>query len=900
MPDWKQLVHQHLAPLRLPPEREMEIVEELAEHLESVYDEALAGGLTPEAAQARALEEITDWPALESELSRAELTLEYRVLERPVEVPSRFGRGGILMEAILQDLRYALRMLVKRPGFALMTTIILSLGIGANATIFSLVNGFLFRPLPVREPDRLVRLFSNDHDVEFPHGMSYPDYLDYRREQTVFSDLAASMGSQMSLNSGGKTTRASTQFVSGNYFSLLGVNALHGRVITEDDDRKGAPPVVVLGYECWRRRFGGDPAVVGKSVRLNSEPFTIVGVAPEKMSGLNFVFEIFAPAQVLGDAPVMADRSIHAFDLLGRLREGVTLAGAREAIRLSAARLEEAYPKTNRDVKVSVEPEVKGRLGGFASVYLGPIAAFGFTLAALALAVACANAANLMLARAATRQREFAIRAAFGASRLRLIRLLLTESLLLATMSAVAGALATAWVTDLLSSRSPDAEVDFKWDFRVDWRVLVYTFAVAFIVGLLTGLTQAWQASRPDLNRALKGGGYGFGAPGRRWFRGSLAVTQVAMSELLLVCAGLLLRSAGAARKFDPGFRSSDLLLLSLDRQGSSREIERYCERLLEGARALPAVRAAALASTTPFSGAAGLSQLYLDSNQERAAASGISNTVSPDYFRLMDIPIVRGRAFTERDGESAPRVAIVNQALAETLWSGQEPLGKRFRLKREAEPLEVVGVARNHKYLTLGEAPRPGFFMPLAQNDYPAITLHMLTDVEPASLAAAAQRLVRELDEDVAVYRIRTMTEQLQRNYAVGPIVAGSALVTILGLVALLLAAVGLYGLIAQWVTQRTHEIGVRMALGARTGAVLRLVIGQGMKLTLAGVVLGFLAALALTRALKSLLYGVSSSDPLIYAAVALLLLSVGLAACLIPSRRATKVDPMIALRFE
>src|SRR5262245_7978492 len=899
MPDWKRLVHQHLARLRLPPEREMEIAEELSQHLRCVYDEALADGLTPEAAEARALREIADWSALEGELSRAELTLEYRVLERPVEVTSRLGKGGIVMEAILQDLRYALRMLIKRPGFALTATLILSLGIGANATIFSLVNSFLFRPLPVREPERLVKLFANDHDVEIPHGMSYPDYLDYRQEQAIFSDLSASMTAPLSLNSGGQTTRAWALLVTGNYFSLLGVNALHGRVITAEDDRRGAPPVAVLGYRVWQRRFGGDPTVVGKTIKLNSEPFTIVGVAPEKMTSVNWVaHEVFIAAQIFGEES-LADRGNHSFDLLGRLRPGVTLAGAREAVRLTAARLETAYPKTNRDVKVSVEPEIKARFGGAGSKYLEPIAAFGLTLAALALAVACANVANLMLARAATRQREFALRAAFGASRWRLVRLLLTESLLLAALSGVAGVLAAAWVTGWLSSRTPDMEFDLKLDFRLDWRALVFSFSVALVVGVLTGLTQAWQASRPDLNNALKGGGFGLSDPGRRWFRGSLAVTQVAASALLLVCAGLLLRSADAARKFNPGFRTSNLLLVSLDRQGSSREIEGFCERLLEGARALPGVRAAALASMAPF-GPTGLSRLYLDGNQEREAASAISNTVSPDYFRLMEIPVVRGRDFTERDGESAPRVAIVNQALAEDLWPGQEPLGKRVRLERNGEPLEVVGVARNHKYLTLGEEPRPGFFLPLAQHDNPAITLHLLTDIEPATLAASAQRLVRELDEDVAVYRIRTMTEQLQRNYVVGPIVAGSRLVSILGLVALSLTAVGLYGLIAQWVTQRTREIGVRMALGARTGAVLRLAIVQGMRLTLIGVALGLLASVGLAQALKSLLYGVSASDPLIYGAVALLLLAVGVAACFIPARRAAKVDPMVALRFE
>ncbi|HKC87787.1 MAG TPA: ABC transporter permease, partial [Blastocatellia bacterium] len=652
MPEWKRLIHQHLARLRLPPEREMEIAEELAEHLESVYIEALADGLTSEAAHARTLEEIADWPAMEGELSRAELTIEYRMLERPVEVPSRFGRGGILMEAVLQDLRYALRMLVKRPGFALMTTLILSLGIGANVMIFGVLNTLLFRPLPVREPERLVRLFANDHDIEFPHGMSYPDYLDYRQEQTIFGDLAASVGAHMSLNSGGKTTRASTLFVTGNYFSLLGVSALHGRVIVDEDDRKGAPLVAVLGYGCWRQRFGGDPAVVGKTIKLTGQPFTVVGVAPEKMASMSLSsHDVFLAMWVVGDQS-LADRGNHSFDLLGRLRAGVTLARAREAVRLSAARLEAAYPETNRGVKVSVQPEIKARYGGLFGQYLEPIAAFAMTLAALALAVACANAANLTLARAATRQKEFAIRAAFGASRWRLIRLLLAESLLLAALSGVAGLLAAPWALDFLTRRSPNFDVDFE----VDWRVLAYTFAVALVVGLLTGLTQAWRASMPDLNRALKGGGFGFGDPGRRWLRGSLAVAQVAASALLLVFAGLLLRSADAARKFDPGFRTSNLLLISLDRQGASRETERFCERLLEGARALPGVRAAALASMTPF-GPGSNPRIYLDSDQEREAASAISNTVSPDYFRLMEIPIVRGRAFTERDGESAPLV---------------------------------------------------------------------------------------------------------------------------------------------------------------------------------------------------------------------------------------------------
>ena len=813
------------------------------------------------------------------------------------------------MRTLWQDLRYSLRMLRKHHGFTVVAALVLALGIGANAAIFSIVNAFLFRPLPVKDPQQLAVLLATGHHVDFPHPISYLDYLDYRDEHDVFSELAAQFPSPVNWNSGGPSERAWVMVATGNYFSMLGVEPALGRLFTAEDDRTlGANPVVVIGYGCWQRRFGSDPGAVGKTIKLNGHSFTVIGVAPEKMTKIAWAsWEAYIPS-MMGAVIwpewelVIRNRAAPAVMTIGRLLPNINFAQANAMIARRARQLEEAHPETNRDVKAMVVPESKARPEPALAGYLPPIACFVLAVVGLVLAAACANVASLMLARGAARQKELAIRAALGASRGYLIRLLLTESLLLALIGGVAGVLLSLWIADLFAMLKPGGDIPIMFDFRPDWRVLGCTLVVTIVAGLVTGIFPAFQASRPDLNTTLKEGMPNLTRwQGRHRLRSALVVTQVAVSMMLLVCAGLFIRSTQHARQFDLGFRTRDLLLLEVNKHSEPERNQQFYEQLVERAQSLPGVRSAGLASRVPFgAGQGGAKNIFADERAESTPLLVASFIVSRNYFRTMEIPMLRGRDFNAHDNQTAPRVVIINQTLADQLWPGQDSLGRRFRLSRDEMPVEVVGVVKTHKYTLLNESPRPSIYLPLAQNNQSSMTLLLQTSVDQTVVAGAARDVVHGLDVDAAVHSVRTMETNLNTGTAFGPMVIGVAVVGAFGILAMLLAAVGLYGLISFNVTRRIHEIGVRLAFGARPHEVLKLIVGQGMKLVLIGIGLGLISSLALNRLLASLLFGVSGFDPVPLAGGALLLAGVALLACYLPARRAIKFAPLLAIRYE
>ncbi|MET0645647.1 MAG: ABC transporter permease [Pyrinomonadaceae bacterium] len=815
---------------------------------------------------------------------------------------------------LLQDLRFSARRLLKSPGFTVVAVVSLALGIGANTAIFSLVNTVLLRPLPVNEPGRLVSvsvLGKDDSMLAF----SYPAYRDFReRSGDVLAGLFAERLAPMSLSRGGDNERVWGYLVTGNYFEVLGVSAARGRTFTPEEDRAPlSSPVAVLSHACWQRRFGGDPAIVGRDVQLNGHPFRVVGVMPEGFSGAEIVYtpEVWVPMTMQewiepGNA-WLERRTTQNIFAIGRLKEGVTMGQAEAALNLLAEQLGREYPDTNEGQKIVlvppgfIVPQLRGAVVGFAAVLMGAVG--------LVLLIACTNLANLLLARASARGREIALCVALGASRWRLVRQLLVESLLLALAGGAAGLLLAVWILSLVAVYRPPLDVPIWIEASVDWRVLLFALGASLLTTALFGLAPALQATRTDLVPALKDLGARAGH-GRSRLRSSLVVAQVTLSLLLLVAAGLTLRALTRLQTTSPGFEVENGLVASFDLglQGydepRGRELQR---RLVERVRALPGVRAASLTDLFPLSLNYSSSDVHIEGRPgARGANAPLSMvaSVEREYFNAMSIPVVTGRAFSERDAESAPRVVVVNEHFARRFFPGAEPareaLGKRISFRGDGGPWsEIVGVAKDGKYWTIGEAPQLFVYSPLAQSYSSFATLVVRTaGGDPRALVPALNAEVRALDPELPLFDVKTIEEHM--GVSLFPARVAAALLGAFGLLALLLAGVGVYGVVSYAAAQRTREIGIRMALGAQRRDVLRLVAGRGMLLVAAGVALGLAGAFALTRFMEGLLYGVSATDPVTFALVVAVLLAVALLACLIPARRATKVDPMVALRYE
>jgi putative ABC transport system permease protein len=804
------------------------------------------------------------------------------------------------MNDLLRDLRYGARMLWKKPGFTAVAIVTLALGIGANTALFSVVNAVLLRPLPYREPDRLVILWEQAATMQT--SLAYLNFTDLRARNSVFETLTGFRRDSFNLTGAGDAERLNGRMVSAEFFATFGKPPARGRDFTAADDAPGAAPVAILSHAYWQRRFGGDEKVVGGRLTLNDRAFTVVGVAaPDFQFGAGA--DVFVPLGLYADR--YQERGSHpGIYAVGRLKPGVSAEQARADLDAVMAALGREFPNSNKDRRVHLEDLFDNTVQEVRPTLYVLLGAVGFVLL-----IACANVANLLLGTAAARRREIAVRSALGAGRGRVVRQMLTESVLLSFGGGLLGVLLAVWGTDALIALVPEG-IPRLAEAGVDWRVLGFTLALCVLTGLLFGLVPAWQAARVDLNEVLKEGGRG--STGRRArARGLLVVAEVALALVLLAGAGLMVRSFRELQQVETGFAANNLLTMSLAltvAPGEDGRARAFLDQLEEKLRALPGVQSAAISNGLPFAGAI-QDSFYLageSATDPRNEKMAVVYLTSPDYLRAMGIRLLSGRFFTPQDRLGSAPVAVIDETLARQHFPGRDPIGQHLT-NLDTEQPQIVGVVGHIRHDGLaGETPVENqIYLPLAQippQRLPSVAgrlnLLLRTAGDPAGVAAAARGEVQSLNANQPVFNVRTMG-QIVADSITGQRFSLVLLLLFAGL-ALLLAGVGIYGVMSSAVGQRTHEIGVRLALGARTSDVLRLVVGEGLRLTLAGVAAGLAASFALTRVMQRLLFGVSATDPLVFAGVAIALVAVALVACWIPARRATKVDPMVALRYE
>jgi putative ABC transport system permease protein len=797
-----------------------------------------------------------------------------------------------------QDVRYGARGLLKSPGFAAAAVLVLALGIGANSAIFSVVNAVLLRSLPYQNPERLVWVGGNIRGGNPRASVSPPDFLDYRAQNNSFEEFAASTSIPVPLNltGAGEPERLTGSVVTTNYFRAFGVKPLVGRTFNPEDERTvSSAPAVVLSHGLWQRRFGADPAVVGKSVLIDGKSATIIGVAPQSFQ-YPAGTEIWAPLSF--DNPEMKVRRAHFLRPVGLLKPDVTLAQAQAEMDVIAGRLEQQYPDSNTKWSLNLVPlqeQVVGNVRASLWVLLGAV---GFVLL-----IACANVANLMLARATARHKEIAIRTALGASRARVVRQLLTESLLLSLLGGALGVLLAVWSVDALVALAQGI-VPRAAEIGVDSRVLGFTLAVSVLTGAIFGLLPALRASKPDLNEVLKEGGRSSVGVRHGRVRSSLVVAEVALALMLLVGSGLLIRSFVGLQRVNPGFEAENVLTLRLSlaraKYPKAEQAAAFFDQLQQRVAALPGVVAVGTVSELPLSGQPNDNYFTIAEHPPQDARQQVTadfRRANHDYFRAMSIPVLRGRPFTEQEARADAKVVVINETLATTFFPGEDPLGKHLVIDTGAPTqFEIVGVVGDVRHRSLEQGVYQMMYVPSLQVGNNNLVIR--TASNPAGRAAAVRQQVAAIDRDQPVSAIRTMTDVLSES--VGQQRFRTMLLAAFAAVALVLAAVGIYGVISYSVTQRTHEIGVRMALGAQRRDVVRLIVRGGLALTLLGVALGLAGSFALTRVMSGLLFGVSATDPATFAGITALLTSVALLACYLPARRATKVDPMVALRYE
>jgi putative ABC transport system permease protein len=896
MPKWKEEIRRRLANLKLEPTREAAIVEELTQYLDDCYAELLAGGATEAKAYQQTLAELSGSELLARELWRR----ERQVAPEPVVLGTNWRTN--MIANLWQDLRFGARMLAKKPGFTLIAVVTLALGVGANTAIFSVVNALLLRPLPYAEAERLVLLAERTRDGE-RNGVPYPNFADWRTRAQSFAGMAMSRPRSFNLMGVDNPRRLSGRMVNWNFFSLLGAQPQLGRLFTESDDRYGASRTVVLGHGFWQRHFGGAADVIGKAVSLTGETYTVVGVTPPG-------FEYFEAADVyvpiglfLEPNSGMTDRgtSFGGAYAVARLKPGVTLKQANSEMAALARQLAQEYPKVNEGKSAMAE-----RLQDVMSesvrrslwVLLGAV---GFILL-----IACINVANLMLAHAAERQKELAVRLALGAGRRRIVRQLLSESLLLAGLGAAGGLLLGRWMLYGLLTLAPP-EIPQLSRVGLDSAMLFFTLGVAALTSLLFGLLPALRASKIDLQTALKDGGRLTTGAAREGMRKALLIAEVSLSLVLLAGAGLLLRSMYNLLRVDLGFDAGNLLTMRFelsDKKSGPQTWRVFYDECLARVRAVPGVRSAALSQSLPIEGAY-WSSFFTAADKPTPSRADLPSSdylrVSENYFETMGIRLLRGRWFGAADTPESAPVAVINETLARRIWPNEDPIGKRVKQGfPEYNGLwrEVVGVVNDVKMDGVDRGASMQTYLLFSQTPGSALGLIVRTQGNPLAVVAPIERAIHTVDKDLPVYSVWTMDQLLGNSLAQRRLTL--VLLSSFAALALLLAAVGVYGVIAYTVRQRTRELGIRLALGAQAGDVLRLILRQGLKLTLIGVALGLTAALALTRWMESLLFGVRPADPLTFGVIALVLLLVAICACWIPARRATRVDPLIALRSE
>jgi predicted permease len=806
---------------------------------------------------------------------------------------------------MIQDLRFGFRMLLKNPGFTLIAVITLSLGIGANTAIFTLLDKALIRTLPVEQPHQLVTFVEDGSGT--PGIFSYPLYADLRERNEVLSGVVAYDQQPFSLSDGNQSERVTGQIVTGNYFAVLGVRPALGRFFLPEEDRTpGTHPVAVIGHGLWRRRFGADPAVIGKSVSLNGYSYTIVGVASSEFTGTTrgTVNDVYVPMMMQGQTGpgrngFLDNRNAGWLQLIGRLKPNVDRQQAQAALALlvdgpgqtspGAPGAKDSGKFANRIFLMEGSRGHTDRVQDLSLPLKLLMGVVGFVLL-----IACANVANLLLARASARRKEIAVRLAVGAGRFRIVRQLLTESAILAALGGGGGLLIAVWLSNLLLGfQQQTSDVPRSFDGRLDGRALGFALGVSLLTGIVFGLVPALVASKPDFVAALKEDTPGRGAGVRRLsLRNLLVVVQVALSLVVLIGAGLCLKSLRALRAIDPGFEPAKVLTASFDLGRNAYDESRgrqFVAQLSERVAALPGVEAVSFARIVAFSDFEWIGPAIIeDSKPQRANI----NFISPNYFQTLGIPLMSGREFTAQDTAGTPSVFIVNEAAARRYWPGHDAVGRRLNRG------EVIGVVRDSKEKGLTAESSPTVYKPLLQNYMPDLTLHVRAATDALTMLAAVRREVQALDSTLPVYNLGTLAQQRDGSLYTERLAA--ALLTLFGLLALLLAGVGIYGVLSYAVTERTREMGIRLALGARPRDLLRLVVGQGMVLTLIGLVIGVGAAFALTRLIENLLFGVSATDPLTFVVIPLLLAGVALLACWMPARRATRVDPLTALRYE
>jgi macrolide transport system ATP-binding/permease protein len=816
--------------------------------------------------------------------------------------------GSRWLADLSQDVRFGFRMLRRSPGFSILAILCLALGIGANAAVFSWIEGILFRPYPaVTHQEQLFALTGTARGESENAGLSWPDLLDLQRSSTLVDSFIVTkiMGTTLSIGDRAEVTTGS--IVSANYFDAIGVHPILGRGFEPGEDTgRNAHPVTVISYQLWKGRFKGDPQIIGKTQRLNNVVHTIVGVAPEGFYGtfVGWAMQFWVPASMEETFEAggykLEDRGARWIEAYVRLKPGVTREQAQQETSAVAQRLEADYPETNRGRGIKLWPLWQTPFNNAGTLL--PTLEIMLAVVVFVLLIACANVGNLLLVRSFARRHEMTVRLAIGAGRGRLLKQLLTEGLILAAFGAAGGLLVAHWCRHALVLLFPArGGVAMHLPGEIDWRVLALSAGVCLITTILLGLVPAMQTGKIDVAGALKSDSAGVvGGGGRAWVRSGLVVVQVSLSFVLLVGAGLLLQSLQKIRNTSPGFSTHDVLDTAVNLTAAGYDATRaqtFQDELLNRVKALPGVESAAFARMTPLSyGSFSSSPIAVDGYQPPPEEQPIVqyNEVGPDYFATMGIPLVSGSEFTRADDEKAALAAIVNETMAAQYWRGKNPIGERVQVK--GRWMQVVGVAKDSKYQSVREAPKPFFYVPLRQNFARGAGLYIRTPLSPETMATALAREVHALDGNLALFEVITLQEQLDRSTS--PQQVAVTLVGVLGGLALLLAAIGLYGVMSYAVSQSTRELGLRMALGARASNLLRLVLSRGLTLTAGGVALGAAVALALTRLLGNLLYKVSPRDPLAFGSAFVVMTIAALAACFLPAWRATRTDPARALR--